>query len=219
MVNLTKIYTRTGDEGMTGLSDFSRTRKTDPRIEAYADVDEANSALGVAISLAQSEFDADTLALLHQIQNELFDLGADLSNPLNEHYEYEPLRVDGAWIDALEQAIDHYNTGLPTLDSFILPGGSGLAAGLHLARTVVRRAERATWHAIETYGTEPAKKGHHDGGVNVLAVRYLNRLSDLLFVLARVANVNHGGDVKWVPGANRRTTPLTRKADKAQRLE
>jgi len=219
MVNLTKIYTRTGDEGMTGLSDFSRTRKTDPRIEAYADVDEANSALGVAISLAQSEFDADTLALLHQIQNELFDLGADLSNPLNEHYEYEPLRVDGAWIDALEQAIDHYNTGLPTLDSFILPGGSGLAAGLHLARTVVRRAERATWHAIETYGTEPAKKGHHDGGVNVLAVRYLNRLSDLMFVLARVANVNHGGDVKWVPGANRRDTPLTRKADKAQRLE
>jgi len=219
MVNLTKIYTRTGDEGMTGLSDFSRTRKTDPRIEAYADVDEANSALGVAISLASDEFDAETLALLHQIQNEMFDLGADLSNPLNEHYEYEPLRVDSAWIDALETAIDHYNTGLSTLDSFILPGGSGLAAGLHLARTVVRRAERATWHAIETYGTEPAKKGHHDGGMNVLAARYLNRLSDLLFVLARVANVNHGGDVKWVPGANRRATPLTRKAAKDQRIQ
>lgn len=219
MVNLTKIYTRTGDEGMTGLSDFSRTRKTDPRIEAYADVDEANSAIGVAVSLAQNEFDEETLALLSQIQNELFDLGADLSNPLNEYYEYEPLRVGKEWIDALEDAVDHYNKDLPTLDSFILPGGSGLAAGLHLARTVVRRAERATWHAIETYGTDAAKKGHNDGGVNILAARYLNRLSDLLFVLARYANVKHGGDVKWVPGANRRATPLTRSEAKAKRLE
>ena len=149
MVKLTKIYTRTGDEGLTGLSDFSRTRKTDPRIEAYADVDEANSAIGVAVALAHGEFDAETLALLSQIQNDLFDLGADLSNPLNEHYEYEPLRVDAIWIDALEEAIDKYNKQLDKLDSFILPGGSGLAAGLHLARTVVRRAERATWHAIE----------------------------------------------------------------------
>jgi len=156
MVKLTKIYTRTGDEGMTGLSDFSRTRKTDPRIEAYADVDEANSAIGVAVSLARNEFDHDTLQLLSQIQNDLFDLGADLSNPLNEHYEYEPLRVDAVWVDALETAIDKYNSQLEKLDSFILPGGSGLAAGLHLARTVDRRAERATWHAIETYGTEPA---------------------------------------------------------------
>ena len=219
MVNLTKIYTRTGDEGMTGLSDFSRTRKTDPRIEAYADVDEANSAIGVAVALARNEFDEETLALLSQIQNELFDLGADLSNPLNEYYEYEPLRVGKEWIDALEEAVDHYNKDLPTLDSFILPGGSGLAAGLHLARTVVRRAERATWHAIETYGTDEAKKGHNDGGVNILAARYLNRLSDLLFVLARYANVKHGGDVKWVPGANRRATPLTRSEAKARRLE
>lgn len=207
MVKLTKIYTRTGDEGTTGLSDFSRTRKTDPRIEAYADVDEANSALGVAISLARNEFDHDTLQLLSQIQNDLFDLGADLSNPLNEHYEYEPLRVDAIWIDALEVAIDKYNSQLATLDSFILPGGSGLAAGLHLARTVVRRAERATWHAIETYGTDPAKKGHNDGGVSPAAAKYLNRLSDLLFVLARYANVKHGGDVKWVPAANRRERP------------
>lgn len=207
MVKLTKIYTRTGDEGTTGLSDFSRTRKTDPRIEAYADVDEANSALGVAISLARNEFDHDTLQLLSQIQNDLFDLGADLSNPLNEHYEYEPLRVDAIWIDALETAIDKYNTQLEKLDSFILPGGSGLAAGLHLARTVVRRAERATWHAIETYGTEPAKKGHNDGGVSPVAAKYLNRLSDLLFVLARYANIKHGGDVKWVPAANRRERP------------
>jgi cob(I)alamin adenosyltransferase len=207
MVKLTKIYTRTGDEGTTGLSDFSRTRKTDPRIEAYADVDEANSALGVAISLARNEFDHETLKLLSQIQNDLFDLGADLSNPLNEHYEYEPLRVDAIWIDALENAIDKYNAELEKLDSFILPGGSGLAAGLHLARTVVRRAERATWHAIETYGTEPAKKGHNDGGVSPVAAKYLNRLSDLLFVLARYANIQHGGDVKWIPAANRRERP------------
>lgn len=207
MVKLTKIYTRTGDEGMTGLSNFSRTRKTDPRIEAYADVDEANSAIGVAVSLARNEFDHETLDLLAQIQNDLFDLGADLSNPLNEHYEYEPLRVGSEWIDALESAIDKYNADLDKLDSFILPGGSGLAAGLHLARTVVRRAERATWHAIEAYGTEPAKKGATDGGVSVLAARYLNRLSDLLFVLARYANIKHGGDVKWVPAANRRERP------------
>lgn len=213
MVKLTKIYTRTGDEGLTGLSNFSRVRKTDPRIEAYADVDEANSAIGVAVALAKNEFDEETLALLSQIQNELFDLGADLSNPLNEHYEYEPLRVDAVWIDALEAAIDKYNADLEKLDSFIIPGGSGLAAGLHLARTVVRRAERATWHAIEQHGTEPAKKGHTDGGVNVIAVRYLNRLSDLLFVLARYANIKHGGDVKWVPAANRREAPAKRRPE------
>ena len=213
MVKLTKIYTRTGDEGLTGLSDFSRVRKTDPRIEAYADVDEANSALGVAISLAQNEFDQETLDMLAQIQNDLFDLGADLSNPLNEHYEYEPLRVDAIWIDSLEQSIDKYNAQLEKLDSFILPGGSGLAAGLHLARTVVRRAERATWHAIEEYGTEPAKKGHPNGGVSLLAVKYLTRLSDLLFVLARFANIKHGGDVKWVPAANRREAPAKRRPE------
>jgi cob(I)alamin adenosyltransferase len=213
MVKLTKIYTRTGDEGLTGLSNFSRVRKTDPRIEAYADVDEANSAIGVAVSLAQNEFDEETLALLLQIQNELFDLGADLSNPLNEHYEYEPLRVDAVWVDALEAAIDKYNAELDKLDSFIIPGGSGLAAGLHLARTVVRRAERATWHAIEAHGTEPAKKGHTDGGVSLTAAKYLNRLSDLLFVLARYANIKHGGDVKWVPAANRREAPAKRRPE------
>ena len=213
MVKLTKIYTRTGDEGLTGLSNFSRVRKTDPRIEAYADVDEANSAIGVAVSLAQNEFDEETLALLLQIQNELFDLGADLSNPLNEHYEYEPLRVDAIWVDALEAAIDKYNAELDKLDSFIIPGGSGLAAGLHLARTVVRRAERATWHAIEQHGTEPAKKGHTDGGVSLTAAKYLNRLSDLLFVLARYANIKHGGDVKWVPAANRREAPAKRRPE------
>jgi cob(I)alamin adenosyltransferase len=213
MVKLTKIYTRTGDEGLTGLSNFSRVRKTDPRIEAYADVDEANSAIGVAVSLAQNEFDKETLDLLSQIQNDLFDLGADLSNPLNEHYEYEPLRVDAIWIDALEAAIDKYNAELEKLDSFIIPGGSGLAAGLHLARTVVRRAERATWHAIEEHGTEPGKKGHPNGGVSLTAVKYLNRLSDLLFVLARYANIKHGGDIKWVPAANRREAPAKRRPE------
>ena len=213
MVKLTKIYTRTGDEGLTGLSNFSRVRKTDPRIEAYADVDEANSAIGVAVSLAQNEFDKETLDLLSQIQNDLFDLGADLSNPLNEHYEYEPLRVDAVWIDALEAAIDKYNAELEKLDSFIIPGGSGLAAGLHLARTVVRRAERATWHAIEEHGTEPGKKGHTNGGVSLTTVKYLNRLSDLLFVLARYANIKHGGDIKWVPAANRREAPAKRRPE------
>lgn len=199
MVKLTKIYTRTGDEGMTGLSDFSRIRKTDARIEAYADVDEANSAIGLALSLATVEFDCETIGLLKHIQNELFDLGADLAMPLKDSYEYEPIRVQPEWIDAIEQAIDSYNESLEKLDSFILPGGSPVAAGLHLARTVVRRAERATWHAIEAFGIEPAKKDSANGGVNVLAARYLNRLSDLLFVLARVANRNSGGDVKWIP--------------------
>ena len=201
MVKLTKIYTRTGDEGMTGLSDFTRVRKTDPRIEAYADVDEANSAIGLAMSLAKDEFNTQTVALVTRIQNELFDLGADLATPLHESYEYEPIRVPTNWIDDLEDAIDTYNAELPKLDSFILPGGTSLAAGLHLARTVVRRAERATWHAIETHGVEPSKKGADAGGINILAAKYLNRLSDLLFVLARVAN--GGSDVKWEPSAKR----------------
>lgn len=201
MVKLTKIYTRTGDEGMTGLSDYTRVPKTDPRIEAYADVDEANSAIGLALSFAKGEFDADALALVTRIQNELFDLGADLATPLHESYEYEPIRVPDSWITDLESAIDKYNSELPKLDSFILPGGTSLAAGLHLARTVVRRAERATWHAIETHGVEPSKKGADAGGINVLAAKYLNRLSDLLFVLARVAN--SGKDVKWIPSKTR----------------
>ena len=201
MVKLTKIYTRTGDEGTTGLSDFTRVPKTDPRIEAYADVDEANSALGLALSLAKGEFDEQTMSLVTRIQNELFDLGADLATPIHETYEYEPIRVQEAWIKDLEDFIDSYNSKLDKLDSFILPGGTSLAAGLHLARTIVRRAERATWHAIETHGVEPAKKGVEAGGVNVLAAKYLNRLSDLLFVLARVAN--SGNDVKWKPTSTR----------------
>lgn len=201
MVKLTKIYTRTGDEGLTGLSDLSRVRKTNERIEAYADVDEANSALGYAMSHHQSEFDDQTLGFVSRIQNQLFDLGADLSTPLAETYAYQPIRIEQAHIDALEAEIDRLNTNLEKLDSFIIPAGSSLAAGLHLARTVVRRAERATWHAIETFGLESAKKGSGSGGVNLFAARYLNRLSDYLFVLARTANLTHGGDVKWVPNA------------------
>lgn len=201
MVKLTKIYTRTGDEGITGLSDFTRVRKTDPRIEAYADVDEANSAIGLALSFAAGEFDADTIALVTRIQNELFDLGADLATPLHESYEYQPIRVPEAWIADIELAIDKYNSALPKLDSFILPSGTSLAAGLHLARTVVRRAERATWHAIETHGVEASKKGTSAGGINVSTAKYLNRLSDLLFVLARIAN--GGNDVKWKPSVQR----------------
>jgi cob(I)alamin adenosyltransferase len=201
MVNLTKIYTRTGDEGLTGLSDLRRVRKTDARIEAYADVDEANSALGYAMSHHQSEFDEQTLAFVRKIQNQLFDLGADLSTPLAETYAYQPIRIEKAHVDALEAEIDRLNANLDKLDSFIIPAGSSLAAGLHLTRTVVRRAERATWHAIETYGLEPSKKSNAIGGVNLSAAKYLNRLSDYLFVLARTANLTHGGDVKWVPNA------------------
>lgn len=187
MVKLTKIYTKTGDEGFTALGDNTRVAKTDPRIEAYADVDEANSALGVAVSLAHGEFSPELMALLARIQNDLFDIGADLATPGTGG-----LRISDAWVSDLEVAIDKYNASLPTLDSFIIPGGSGLAAGLHLARTVVRRAERAVWTALEA-------------GIDVSAVCavYLNRLSDLLFVLARVANVSHGGDVKWVPAESR----------------
>lgn len=187
MVRLTKIYTKTGDEGFTALGDNSRVAKTDARIEAYADVDEANSALGVAISLAHGEFSPELLSLLARIQNDLFDIGADLATPGTGG-----LRVSQDWVKDLENAIDEYNDNLPALDSFIIPGGSGLAAGLHLARTVVRRAERAVWHAHTV---------HSD--VSLMCAVYLNRLSDLLFVLARIANVSHGGDVKWVPAESR----------------
>lgn len=201
MVKLTKIYTRTGDDGSTGLSDFSRVSKTDARIQAFADVDEANSALGVAISLAHEDFPAASLQLMTQIQNQLFDLGADLATPLRHSYDYQPIRVDASWILTLEMAIDQHNEHLEKLDSFILPGGTKLAAALHLARTVTRRAERSSWQAIEKYGTEPTDGP--EGGINLIAAAYLNRLSDLLFVLARYANLNHGGDVKWIPAAHR----------------
>ncbi|MFM5968955.1 MAG: cob(I)yrinic acid a,c-diamide adenosyltransferase [Micrococcales bacterium] len=203
MVKLTKIYTRTGDDGSTGLSDFSRVSKTNARIEAYADVDEANSIIGLAIAQAEDSLTREIVGLLTRIQNELFDLGADLATPLRESYQYPPIRIEQQLVDELEKAIDHYNNQLTKLDAFVLPGGTTAAATLHVARTVVRRAERATWRAIELVGTEPVDATVGEGGINVLTARYLNRLSDLLFVLARVANLDHGGDVKWIPHTKR----------------
>ncbi|KQH76312.1 cob(I)yrinic acid a c-diamide adenosyltransferase [Mycobacterium gordonae] len=185
-VHLTRIYTRTGDDGTTGLSDFSRVAKTDPRLVAYADCDEANSAIGVAVALGAPE--ERVAGVLRQIQNDLFDAGADLSTPLVENPEHPPLRITQAYIDRLEGWCDTYNEGLPALNSFILPGGSPLSALLHVARTVVRRAERAAWAAVEA----------HPDDMSVLPAKYLNRLSDLLFILSRVANP--GGDVLWRPG-------------------
>jgi len=190
MVNLTRIYTKTGDDGTTNLGDFSRTTKTDPRLVAYADVDEANSAIGLALALG--DLPADIAGLLTRVQHDMFDVGADLCTPVVPEPEREPLRVEDSYIERLERACDEYNERLTKLRSFILPGGTPGAALLHLARTVARRAERSAWAAIEAYGDS----------VNPLAAKYLNRLSDLLFILARAAN-SARGDVLWQPGANR----------------
>ncbi len=190
MVNLTRIYTRTGDDGTTNLGDMSRTGKNDPRLKAYADVDEANSNIGVALAIG--DLPTDIAELLTAIQNDLFDVGADLCTPVIDNPPHEPLRVTSDYIERIEKACDDFNELVPALRSFILPGGSVGAAHLHVARTVVRRAERSTWAAIDMY----------HGGVNGLAATYLNRLSDLLFILARVAN-KETGDVLWEPGRNR----------------
>jgi cob(I)alamin adenosyltransferase len=189
MVNLTRIYTRTGDDGTTALGDFSRTEKNDPRLVAYADVDEANSAIGVALALGS--LDPELVSLLTRIQNDLFDVGADLCNPIVPNPEYPPLRIAEGDILRLEQACDRWNESLPKLRSFILPGGTPGAALLHVARTVTRRAERSAWAAVAAFPDT----------TSVLPAKYLNRLSDLLFILGRVANPD--GDVLWVPGANR----------------
>ena len=191
MVNLTRIYTRTGDDGTTSLGDMSRTGKNDPRLKAYADVDEANCAIGVV--LAMKELEDDVTALLVRVQNDLFDVGADLCTPVVDNPPHEPLRVTQSYIDYLERACDDYNAKLDPLRSFVLPGGTPAAAQLHVARTVVRRSERTTWAALDTY----------HGGMNPMTATYLNRLSDLLFILSRLANKDAGGDVLWVPGANR----------------
>ncbi|MGB6246487.1 cob(I)yrinic acid a,c-diamide adenosyltransferase [Gordonia sp. (in: high G+C Gram-positive bacteria)] len=192
-VHLTRIYTRTGDDGTTGLSDFSRVPKTDARVVAYADCDEANAAVGAALTLGGDVPD-DIAQVLRTVQNDLFDAGADLSTPVVADPKYPPLRIEPEYIDALEAWCDGFGEELTPLDSFILPGGTALAALLHQARTVVRRAERAAWAAIDA---EPDT-------THVLPAKYLNRLSDLLFILARVANVRAGlTDVKWVPGAGR----------------
>ena len=190
MVNLTRIYTRTGDDGTTALGDMSRTTKTDPRLVAYADVDEANSAIGAAIALGTLA--PDVAAVLTRVQNDLFDVGADLCTPVVPDPAYPPLRVEEGYVDALERDCDTFNARLAKLRSFVLPGGTPGAALLHVARTVTRRAERSTWAALEV----------HAETMSTLPARYLNRLSDLLFILARVANAEQG-DVLWVPGGER----------------
>ena len=188
-VHLTKIYTRTGDDGSTGLSDFSRVSKNDPRLVAYADCDEANAAIGVAVTLGG--LDDRVVAVLRTVQNDLFDAGADLSTPEVEDPKYPPLRIEQAYIDRLEGWIDQFNAEVPDLTSFILPGGTPGGAYLHVARTVTRRAERSAWAAVEA----------HPETTSVLPAKYLNRLSDLPFVVGRVANPE--GDVLWVPGGER----------------
>lgn len=185
-VHLTRIYTRTGDDGTTGLSDFSRVSKNDARLAAYADCDEANAAIGVAIAMGGPN--QQMSAVLRQIQNDLFDAGADLSTPVVENPEHPPLRISQPYIDRLEKWCDEFNEGLPALNSFVLPGGTPLSALLHVARTVARRAERSAWAAIDQHGD----------AVSVLPAKYLNRLSDLLFILSRAANPD--GDVLWKPG-------------------
>ena len=190
-VNLTRIYTRTGDDGSTRLGDMSKTSKTDARLVAYADTDEANSSIGVAIALGRLE--SEVVGTLTRIQNELFDVGADLCNPVVENPSFPPLRVEQADVDRLEGDCDRYNGDLENLRSFILPGGTPGSALLHVSRTVVRRAERSAWAALEVHGET----------MNVLTAKYLNRLSDLLFILARYANKDAGGDVLWVPGGSR----------------
>ena len=203
MVRLTRIYTRTGDSGKTQLSDLSPISKTDPRVAAYGDVDEANSAIGIA--LASGGLSKDVAAVLRAVQNEMFDVGADLSNPLRVADSADApsqLRITQGYIDRLEAWCDQFGDPLPNLKSFILPGGSPAAAQLHLARTVVRRAERAAWLAVQAYGAEPIADKKRPGGVNTLAITYLNRLSDLLFILTRVVN-GPDGDVLWIPGGDR----------------
>ncbi|WP_019629373.1 cob(I)yrinic acid a,c-diamide adenosyltransferase [Actinomadura atramentaria] len=202
-VVLSRIYTRTGDDGSTALGDASRTAKTDPRLAAYADVEEANAALGAALALGA--LPEPVAGLLRRVQNDLFDVGADLCSPVVPDPEYPPLRVDGSYVERLEAACDEHNADLPTLRSFILPGGAPGAALLHVARTVTRRAERSTWAAIETHGgTDPATGEGPARGVNPWTARYLNRLSDLLFILGRTANAEHG-DILWRPGAQQET--------------
>jgi cob(I)alamin adenosyltransferase len=193
MVNLTRIYTRTGDGGRTRLGDMSETSKTDTRLRAYADVDELNAHLGVV--LATGGLEVEVVAVLTHVQNDLFDVGADLCTPVVPDPEYPPLRIEQDYIDRLERWCDRYNEDLPALRSFILNGGTPGAAQLHVARTVVRRAERAGWAAYERHGES----------MNVLALQYLNRLSDLLFILARYAN-GERGDVLWKPGGERSGT-------------
>jgi cob(I)alamin adenosyltransferase len=188
-VHLTRIYTKTGDDGTTALGDMSRVRKTDPRVGAYADCDETNAAIGVALALGS--LPDRVVTVLRTIQNDLFDLGADLCTPVVPDPKYPPLRVDDSYVERLEGWCDEFNAELPKLDSFILPGGTPGAALLHQARVLARRAERSAWALVEA---DPER-------TNRTAVLYLNRLSDLLFILGRIANPD--GDVLWKPGGER----------------
>jgi len=191
MVVLNKIYTRTGDDGTTALGTGERRPKSDLRIEAYGTVDETNAIVGI-VRLHTGETSPDVDAVLGRIQNDLFDLGADLATPeTDEDLGYEPLRLTDGQVGALEEAIDRLNADLQPLRSFVLPGGSPAAAHLHLARTVSRRAERLM---VELQGREK---------INPCAIRYMNRLSDFFFVASRFLNARGGGDVLWVPGQNR----------------
>jgi cob(I)alamin adenosyltransferase len=189
-VHLTRIYTRTGDGGETRLGNNEVAAKTDPRIAAYADADECNAALGVALALG--DLPEDVRDVLTALQNDLFDVGADLCNPLSDDPPYPPLRITEAYVTRLEGWCDEFNERLTALDSFVLPGGTPGAALLHVARTVARRAERSVWQLLQD---DPQRTGN-------LPAKYLNRLSDLLFILSRVANA--GADVKWVPGGGAR---------------
>jgi cob(I)alamin adenosyltransferase len=191
MVKLNKIYTRTGDDGSTGLASGERRSKADPRVDAYGDIDEANSAIGLARLSTNHMPELD--AMLERIQNDLFDLGADLATPPSDKpLGYEPLRVVPAQVTRLEAEIDALNGRLSPLRSFVLPGGSPASAGLHLARTIVRRAERRMI-ALKEEGEE----------VSAAALQFVNRLSDFLFVAARVANHDGADDILWRPGQNR----------------
>lgn len=189
MVRLTKIYTRGGDAGETSLGDGTRVKKHALRPEAYGTVDETNSVIGLARLHTDGHSDVD--GMLARIQNDLFDLGADLATPEQENPKWTPLRIDIAQVERLEREIDVMNDKLKPLDSFILPGGKPAAAYLHLARTVARRAERAMTALAE------------EDAVSADAIKFINRLSDHLFVLARHINDDGAGDVLWVPGENR----------------
>jgi cob(I)alamin adenosyltransferase len=188
-VHLTRIYTKAGDTGTTRLGNNEKAEKTSPRIAAYADVDECNAAIGVALALGG--LPPPIASVLRSIQNDLFDVGADLSTPVEEAPEYPPLRVTEEYVTRLEGWCDDFNEQLSKLDSFVLPGGTAGAALLHVARTVARRAERAAWTLI---ADDP-------GRTTTLPAKYLNRLSDLLFILSRSANPD--GDVLWLPGGGR----------------
>ena len=189
MVNLTRIYTRTGDGGTTRLGVMSETSKNDLRLHAYADVDEANAQLGMALA---HDLEEPVRVVLIHAQNDLFDVGADFCTPVTPDPEFPPLRITQDYVDRLEGWCDEFNADLPKLRSFILSGGTPAAARLHVARTVVRRAERSAWAAYDV----------HAETMNTLAIRYLNRLSDLVFILARYVN-RAEGDVLWVPGGER----------------